>query len=244
VYLAGATFNVLLAIALATVVFRMYGVDEIANPTAYPVVADILPGSPAQAAGIRVGDKVLSIAGRDALDAQTLTEEIIMSPGVEKRVVVEREGQKIPIDLPTGRDERYHLGSPGWHLLRQGTGPPIIKTVMSGTPAETAGLKKGDKVTGLDDRSDLDEAEVRAMLAESPGRELTLHVERAGQTLRIPVTPRNDGGKGRIGVEFVNSALVNRKVSLGQAFVESLRYNWDASRGLLKALKSVGGRLS
>ncbi len=55
---AGPAFNVLFAILLLSVVFMTIG-----RPTDRPVVAGVVAGSPAAAAGLRTGDAIVSVAG-------------------------------------------------------------------------------------------------------------------------------------------------------------------------------------
>jgi regulator of sigma E protease len=235
VYLAGATFNILFAILAAAAMFRVYGKSEVAIPEAYPVVVDVVAGSPAQAAGIRAGDRIVSIAGRDARDPQTEAEEITLSPNTTKPVVIERAGQRLTLETGTGQDPVFHLGFPGWIPVREGTGPAEIDQVVSGTPADRAGLKVGDKVLGLDDRSPVSEPELRALILASAGRPIRLKIEREGEPRTIELTPSDEGGKGRIGVNF-RSPSTHRDLDLGQALAASVDFNWTMTRSVFLTL--------
>ena len=53
--------------------------------------------------------------------------------------------------------------------------------VLGGSPAERAGLLRGDKVVGIDGRTPQGEMELKALLEKSIGREVTLTIRRAGQ---------------------------------------------------------------
>jgi regulator of sigma E protease len=64
VFVAGATFNLVLAFLVMVAVFASWGNDEVVRLEAYPTVADMLPDSDALHAGLQVRDKVLSIGGR------------------------------------------------------------------------------------------------------------------------------------------------------------------------------------
>ncbi len=245
VYLAGGTFNVVLAVVAAWLMFWIYGKEELPLPDRYPVVAEVVEGSPAEAAGIRRGDRVLTIAGRDARDPVTPFEEIMMSPGTRKPVEIEREGARLTLTLETGRDPRYHLGSPGWLLLQDVPEPPVVDQVFEGTPAHAAGLQPGDRVTGIDDREPISEVELRALLEASPGRQVALRVERGGARLEIPVRPRDEGGRGKIGVAFRTAGLVHRDLGFLAAGVESVQLNLEVTRSVFMTLrKLVRGEIS
>jgi regulator of sigma E protease len=238
VYAAGATFNIVFAILAGTAMFRAYGKDEVSIPDAFPVVVDVVAGSPAEQAGVRPGDRIVSIAGRDARDPQTEAEEVTLSPNTRKQVVVEREGSRVTLEVPTGQDPVFHLGFPGWIPVREGMGPAVIDQVVSGTPAHRAGLEVGDKVLGLDDRSPVSEPDLRAMILASPGREIRLRVERKGEAVTVPVTPADEGGKGRIGVNF-RPPSTHRDLGLTEAFEESIAFNGAMTRSVFLTLKKL-----
>ena len=102
VYVAGATFNLVLAIAVMTAVYRIWGKDEVKPLTTPPMIASIDAGSPAEAAGFKVGDKVVSIAGKDARALDTQVEEIFLSPDQTKSVAIDRDGSRLTLTLATG----------------------------------------------------------------------------------------------------------------------------------------------
>ncbi len=237
VYLGGAVFNICLALLLTWFVFWVFGKDEAPVPKTHPVVARILAGSTAEAAGIRTGDRVLSIGGADARQPSTYRDEVILSPGKRKPVVLEREGERVTVQLDTGRDPKYQLGSPGWYLLEDSAEPPIIEEITEGSPAQKAGLRAGDRVLAADDRDPVTELELRAMLEASPGREIVLEVERDGGILEIGVTPRSDGGTGRIGVGFLRT--VHRSFGALEAAKESVRVNLELSKTVYLTLRKV-----
>ncbi len=239
VFVAGAAFNIVTAILVAMLMFRVYGKDEVAIPTQYPTVAEVEAGSTAERAGLRVRDRLVSIAGRDARDPQTQVEEVVMSPDRDVPVVVERDGARLTVTMNTGKDPRYHMGYPGWRLLQESPGGPFIEAVLGGSPAEKAGFRRGDRVVGIEDRLGLGELEIRAILMESPGKQVVLKIARDGKTLDVPVTPRDEGGKGKIGVEFRMAGLVHRDLGTGEAFLASLELNGRVTRDVFLTLRKL-----
>jgi regulator of sigma E protease len=236
VYVAGATFNLVLAIAVMTAVYRIWGKDEVKPLTTPPMIASIDAGSPAEAAGFKVGDKVVSIAGKDARALDTQVEEIFLSPDQTKSVAIDRDGSRLTLTLATGHDPIYHLGAPGWRLFNDSAGPPSVDLVLDGTPAAEAGLKHGDRILAIDGVAAAGELELRAKLEKSAGREVTLDIERGAEKKTIAVTPKDDGGKGRIGVQFADGNRVHRDLGTGEAFVASLDWARSVSGSVFQTL--------
>jgi regulator of sigma E protease len=236
VFVAGATFNIVLAIVVMTAVFATWGRDEVVRPETFPTVADVAPASPAETAGLRRGDKVLRIGGQDARDQQTQVNEIILAPDQLKPVDIERDGVPLTLSMGTGQDPVYHLGAPGWRLIQDGEGPPEIEMVLGGSPAEKAGLVRGDKVVGIDGRPPQGELELKALLEKSIGRSVTLAIRRAGQELSVAVTPRDESGKGKIGVLFAEGNRVHRELGFGAAFAASLDWNAGITKSVFQTL--------
>ncbi len=236
VFVAGATFNIILAFTVMTVVFATWGRDEVVRPETFPTVADVAPGSPAEAAGLTRGDKVLHIGGQDARDEQTQVNEIVLSPNQTKPVEIERDGTRRTVPMSTGQDPVYHLGAPGWHLIQEGGGPPEVDMVLGGSPADKAGLVRGDKVVGIDGRAPQGEMELKALLENSIGRPVTLKIAREGRESDIVVTPRDEGGKGKIGVLFAEGNRVHRDLDFPGAVAASIDWNLDITRSVFQTL--------
>lgn len=239
VYLAGPTFNVVLAVGVMWVVLVSYGKEEVPLPKTYPVVADILAGSTAEKAGIRRGDRIVSVAGRDMRDPQTEFEEILMSPHQRKPVLVERDGKRLTIEMDTGADPKLALGFPGWGLTTENPGPPLIASVNRGYPAYGAGIRPGDKVLAAGDREPVDEAHLRALLAASADKPVSLVLEREGKRVDVVVTPRGEGGRGVIGVTFRAVEMIRRTFGPVEAMRESIRINVDLSMTVFKLLHKL-----
>ena len=242
VFVAGATFNIALALVVWWLVFWVWGIWEATSPERYPVVVRLGEGATAAQAGFRTGDTVLSIEGRDAREPDTYRDEILLAPGTTKSVVIERGGERMTLALPTGADETHHLGDPGWSFY---TEPPVITQVNRGSPAEEAGIVAGDRVLAISGREPVGEMELREILAASPGAELALKLDRGGQIVELAVVPRGESGKGLIGVTIQSGSFAHREVGPVEAAVESWRLNVELAKTVFVTLqKLVGGHIS
>jgi regulator of sigma E protease len=88
IVLAGPLSNFLLAIMIFTAFFAVLGVPRTANR-----VTAIEAGSAAQAAGVRAGDRILSIAGRQTPTFEDISQVVALRPGARVVLHVDRQGQ-------------------------------------------------------------------------------------------------------------------------------------------------------
>lgn len=239
VFVAGAAFNLVLAFAAMWLLFGLYGKEEVPD---YPVVWRLDAGSAAEQAGLRRGDRILEIEGRDLktsafLDVYSL--EITLAPDTRKHLLVERDGKRLDLEMSTGVDPKFGIGWPGWYLSMGGTDPAVIQTVLPGEPAARAGLRAGDRILGAGGREPISEIELRLLLMGAAEREVDFKVERDGKLLDLTVVPRAREGRGFIGVDFRPSELPRRQLTVAEAAVEALRTNVSHSKTLFVVLKRL-----
>jgi regulator of sigma E protease len=240
VFVAGATFNVLLAFAVSWFLLSAYGVLEIVDPDNYPTVETVAPDSPAGRAGLQPGDLLLEIGGRDVgfeEYAETFNLEIVLAPHKTKSLLVERGGEQVILAMEIEADPvAGHGTDPGWKLSWTHDRGPIITDVSDGSPAQIAGLRVGDRVLGVDEQEPINEADLRAWIAEHPESELAFKVKRGVRELVVRVRPESHEGKGRIGV-LLN--LIQRDLSLLEAASHAVRQNLANSLLLFQVIQRM-----
>ncbi|GAA4739777.1 RIP metalloprotease RseP [Sphingomonas daechungensis] len=99
IVLAGPMSNFILAILIFAIFFAAFGA-----PRTPPVVNEIEPGSPAATAQIQQGDRILSIGGRDTPTFEELRNYIVIRPGENVTVRLEREQEIKEIQVTLGTD--------------------------------------------------------------------------------------------------------------------------------------------
>lgn len=98
---AGSAMNVLLAVVLMAIVV---GVQGTPTGNALVFVNNVVPGSPAEQAGWRAGDRFVEVNGQPVRDADVLIRSTNDLAGQPLNVVVERDGQLVPTTV-VPRDE-------------------------------------------------------------------------------------------------------------------------------------------
>jgi regulator of sigma E protease len=89
---AGPAVNFLLAIAIFMGFLLAYG-----HSTTPPKVEQVVAGSVAEKAGIKAGDKVLSLNGHQIKTFNALVNEVIMIPNENAEIVIERDGKQLTV---------------------------------------------------------------------------------------------------------------------------------------------------
>lgn len=97
IVLAGPVSNFILAILIFAGFFAAYGVPRTSN-----VVTAVVAESAAQAAGIRAGDRILSIAGRGTPTFEEVFQIVTLRPGEQVGVTVERGGRQLQVPVRIG----------------------------------------------------------------------------------------------------------------------------------------------
>ena len=89
---AGPAVNFLLAIAIFMGFLLAYG-----HSTTPAKVEQIVAGSPAEKAGLKVGDKILALNGHRIDTFNALVNEVIMIPNEDAEIVIERGGELLTV---------------------------------------------------------------------------------------------------------------------------------------------------
>ena len=191
---AGPLFSMLLALAAAVVVWK---VGKPADFIPSQVVGFIVPGSPAEQAGLQVGDKIIAINDQPvngfAGSLDSITERIILSRGERIRFTVERPDTAQPLVLESGFEtEKSH-----WYQrrgLRQvgidSAGPAVIGKVSPNSPAADAGLGTGDRILSIDGHPLYSLAQFSQYLRDNHWQTVSLGVRTSdGAERTVDVTP-------------------------------------------------------
>lgn len=233
VALAGPVMNILTALAIPFAGALMYGVPV--SPA--PVVSYVATGGAAQAAGLQPGDRIVSFNGTENPEWDTIRGDALLSPGHALPMVVERNGQRVPLTItPTAQTEEGEtIGS--LDLVPDNGGyPVVVRAVTKDAPAAEAGIQPGDRVVAINGQPVRSAEHVRTFIGEHRSEPITLTVERNGQRLNITATPRKlSDGVERLGiVQADDFPLV--KPTLASAASYAVRSNLELLRLTGKAL--------
>lgn len=183
VIFAGAFFNFVLAFVLALIVIGSTGVD-------YPDIISSGEGSPAEAAGLKEGDRIIRINGKKIHFSREIELYFMFHPLSEKEIEItyQREGMGTATTnlMPELRSE-YRLG------IQYGTTDTAeIQLIDKTFPLGEQGVVAGDVILKVDGTSIGSGKELSDYFGQHPlnGQPVTVTILHEGTTRDISVTPK------------------------------------------------------
>lgn len=203
VLFAGPLVNFLFAVIVLSVVWLVgFSVESFQNrvvlASEFPEVTGISESeaSPAEEAGIRSGDVIVSINGEEVRSYRDIQQTVTANPDRRLDLTVRRDGRLIELTVQPDLDRQTGAGQIGIY-------PWIDPSVGSVTgPAAEAGIQAGDEIVRAAGREIRHSLDLISTLQGTEGP-LSLTIRRSGQTREVQVTPRTvDGGIRQIGMSF------------------------------------------
>ena len=177
-----------------------------------PQIADFTQNSPAQAAGLEVGDRIVAIDGERIDSVTDIPEHVVYFAGKTVPVTIERDSRQIvrPVKIASQEmaDEFGNVAKVG--DLGVDFAVPVVGGFVGNSPAQAAGLKEGDRIVAIDDADIRSFRDIPDIVQPNPGKQVTVTVMRGGEAHVYPVTIAaaevvGDDGKpkriGQIGVK-------------------------------------------
>jgi regulator of sigma E protease len=237
--LAGPAMNIMLAIVMLTGVYMAhYEYPAVLDEA--PVVGFVSPNTPAEKAGIQVGDKIVRVDNIENPNWEQLEAKEMLSPNQPLRFAIERDGkvmEKVLVPEPLGPRQ---FGDIGWVPKEPNS---ALTLVERGMPADLAGIKVGDQIVTANGQ-EIPAVEVLIqMLSRTKDQPLSLVVLRKGQKMTFTVKPVLDSGRHgqesryRIGIASVPTKIV--KLSFSEALKHSLSDNKKSSFLILELLQKM-----
>jgi len=240
IVVAGPFANFLLAIVLFVVLF-MAGVPEPVAKLGQPPATSL-----AYQLGLRGNDLITAVNGRPIQLWSELRWELLQL-AVEKKPVtltVKPEGTTetdqiiLPVEQLSGQDiESDFLNKLGLNLALT----THLGKLMPDSPALRAGLKQGDVVISIDDKTITDGRDLVEIVRAAPDKALMFKVRRSDAILEFLVTPvaevTDKGPVGKLKVEVSSMPeMVDHRDGLADALPKAIQRTWSTSVLTVKML--------
>ena len=215
---AGPAMNFVLAAVIFALVFAILG-----RPVAPAVVGRVDEAGAAAAAGLKTGDRITAVNGRPVQYWEDVQAAVQDSRGEGLALsVVGPAGERTTRLVPARTKSRDLFGDEreAWDIGARPYAPPAIGEVVSGFPAEKAGLKSGDVLVTLEGAPVLSWDELAEAIHQRPSQPTRLEVKRGSETFAVTIVPNSVKERGPDGKE-VDVGRIGISPAPAVAFVRS-----------------------
>jgi regulator of sigma E protease len=240
IMLGGVTVNLFLAFFIYAMILFVWGEQKLPNANVKDGISimDTLMYN----THLKDGDKILAVNGAPIKYFDDIPSKLLVS----ETVTVERDGKTQTIDLPVDMlgtlSEKKRSGIP-FFLPRI---PVIINFVPDTSNAKKAGLKRMDKIIGIDSVSTPFYDQFRDAISKKKGETVKLKIERNGQdtVLTADVTKEGTIGFARfLSFDDLDSLgickLENKKYGFFESFPAGTRLAVDKLNNYIQSFKKI-----
>lgn len=220
IMVGGVLFNVIFAMLIYSGMLYKWGETYIANKD---VTYGVVSGPLGESVGIKTGDKIITIDGKEVNNFGTITLEIVRNKA--SVITVERDGKQL--DLPIATDIRVKLRKAPYGSFVSPRDLSTVSAFTDSSAAKMAGMQQGDVIIAVNNQKINFFDELKQSVSESKGSKVDILVLRNNDTVTIPTAIPNDG---LIGV-YAQNTIKSTHVSYG--FFESI------PQGAIKCIKGV-----
>jgi regulator of sigma E protease len=239
--LAGPVANVVFALLVFMAVSTIgYSVPTYSNRivllSEFDLGAPRLASYPADAAGLKSGDRIISADGKSINDFDDLLEGITLSANKPVHLRIERDGtiyDKTVTPMLNKDTGGGLIGVSYW-------ADPIVGSVAAQSDASIAGIIAGDRIVSIDGKNVRHAIEALSILASGKPERTKIAVERDGKLLELNVVLHWKGTKSNLGLSYrTETHTVRAATSIGAAVGAGFKETWSTFDATLKGLASL-----
>ncbi len=238
IVLAGPVTNFILAILVFWIIF-LIGVSYIK-----PVIGKITPNSIAETAGLKTGETIKRIEGKEVQSWQQVLTSVVENIGAPTDLTVMTQAENSP-DLQT-----HLLALQNWKLVGnqpdplgslgiapfQPKFPAIIEKILPNSPAARNGLQANDQIIALNNQRIEEWPEIAEYIQKHPDQEIALTIQRGQQTtdlnIQLDRQKKQHQWLGYLGVEvklpqWPENMVLKPQYSILSAWQPALQQTWN-----------------
>ncbi len=240
ILLMGPLMNIFLALLILTII-NIAGVESEKYKSEPPAIGLIAEESPAEKAGLEVGDLILTIDGKNVKDWKELELEVGSNPDNLIKIVYKRGGKQFSTELMVESDNEYNIGDAGFYWKYR----VMIGSVKDNSPASLAGIQPDDIIYSING-DDITPFNITKIISDNPGNPLDFRIKRGESFIEKKITPQKAGDRIEIGVGLIQySPMINVKYGFFDAVSKSIKDTIRLTALVFDAFrKMIVGKLS
>ena len=229
----GPLFNFLFAVLVLSVIWGIgFEVNTLDNRII--LASEINPGTfnPADEAGLKTGDRIVSISGKKTETYNDIQEIIALNPGEELPVQIERNGRTLDLQVTPLMEKSTGVGRIGVYFWTD----PIVDRVAEGSPAQIAGLRSGDRLLTVNGSS-LPHTMALYQILEARPSVLNIEYMRDGLALTAALLPiYTESGAADLGLSWKAISYHTPRLSPPGALARGVIETWKTFTISVKSL--------
>ena len=229
----GPLFNFIFAVLVLSVIWGM-GIETVTLENRIVLLADIDGKNyPSDQGGLLTGDTIIEINGKKINNYRDIQENIALNPGKDLPVTVIRKGEtlKLTIHPYLDKDGAGKIGVYHWT-------EPLVTAVRSGSPAEKAGLRSGDRILAVNGEELPYTVAFARIFKDAKPEVFSLDFERNGTTNTVEVRDvAYSSGFPDLGIEYPTVRFKTPVLSPVRALAVGYR---EAVKTFAISVKSLG----
>jgi regulator of sigma E protease len=233
ILIMGPVMNILLAVVVLAIVLAQ-GAEVPAFEEKSPLVGDVEKGSVAEKAGIQRGDRLLTVDGEEVPTWNDVGMAVATKPNRDITITFSRDGRTQTVTVRPVAQGKYEMGDIG--VLPDVN--PHVRSVVSGDPADRAGVKAGDVVVAVDGERMVFARHLAEAISKNAGRQIDLLIRRGGGEQHISVVPQLRGDRGLIGVSISEETRTFKPGPMEAVWL-SVKQNASSSGLIFKTLAGL-----
>lgn len=240
ILIMGPLMNIFLSLFILSII-NMVGIEKEKYKSEVPEIGFIEQGSPADKAGLKKGDIILSINKKKIVNWKELELTVGYNPNEELYVEYKRGNIKKYTSIKVKMLTQKNLNPAGFYYNYK----TEINSLKKDFPAFKSGLRKGDIILAINNMP-VSIFEMRDIISKNPEKSLLFEIRRGSELINLTIIPRKVEGKGIIGITMgFFSPVVKVKYGLFKAVGKSFEELVDLTFLTFSAFKKmIAGKIS
>jgi regulator of sigma E protease len=205
-------------------------------------IASVEPGSPAEAAGWKTGDRIVEVAGVPIESSTEVGQRAREFGGNPMNVVVERDDALVETSVVPRLNPPAGQGPTGVGITDAPISDASVSATTDGSPAANAGLQPGDQILAIGPEAVRDPYALQFALRSASGTTVPIEVSRAGEQATLSLTVPNLDPEGdllgQLGMDLAIDPRFDR-VPLGSVIPVGIAQAWEQSGQMLSGIRDL-----